>query len=104
MQFFEALVEYLVHHRRPTHPNPRHFAPIRVQFLRNVILVPPAGPNELVGVWVFLGLGVAHDQLEVVEAQFLVQVEEGLAQVETYRVLLVLERHVQVELEVVTQH
>ena len=103
-QIVKRLVEYLVHDRRAADPNPRHLPPIRIELLSDVVFVPSARPNQFVCIFVFLRLRVSHGELEVVQAQFLVQVEQGLAQFETDRVVLVLERDVEVELEMIAEH
>ena len=48
---------------------------------------------------VFLRLRVSDRELEIFEAKFLIKVKKSLTQVEADRVLLILERRVQVELE-----
>ena len=104
LQIFKRLVEYLVHDRRAADPNPGHLPPIWIELLSDVVFVPSARPNQFIRIFVFLWLRVSHCELEVVQTQFLVQVEQGLAQFETDRIVLVLERDVEVELEMIAEH
>jgi len=65
-----------------------------VQFFLDVAFVPSAWPDHFFRIGIFLRLGVSHDKFEIVDAEFAVEVEELLAEVQSDRALLVLERDV----------
>ena len=56
LQVLKRLVEALVHHGGPAHPNARNLALQRQQLLRDVVLIPTPGSHHFFGALLFLGL------------------------------------------------